>query len=337
MTRLIFLCFENIYRWKKLKSHELSFILLLFITVLMLIYCTEDFTSPPQKKLNDITNPPGGQIIKLGINSKGDFFSATETGLYISTDEGSNWDTIYTRYGIYDLLITLNDILFFTYSSFDSFNLLRSYDNGRTWDYFQPPHLNGGLYETKDGNIFSYGQDGLYRSSDLGETWDELYTGLLYCVCAPNDTLIIIAVPGTFNGQIVYSTDNGSSWNSTHYAVTVLEFYNYDSFVFAGGSFGDEGGGGVHKSSDEGITWESCGLDQTSVSSFVTNKQNELFIGTSEGIYFTDDDGSTWQIVLSDSAVTTLMKDGKSFLYAGTMYGTFLRSTDNGMSWHNGK
>lgn len=318
-----------------MKSHKLSFIVLIFVTVLMITFCTEDSTSPPEEELNDITNPPGGYIIKLAINSQGDFFAATATGLFCSTNKGSKWNTVYINFGITDLLVTTSDVLFISYFSFDSSTLLRSFDNGNSWESLPSPRLNSSLYESEGGNIYSYGEDGLYKSTDLGDTWEVFYDMHTSNVLIHNDSIIIIGIPGEFIGQIIYSTDNGISWDSTGYNINVLAFYEYDSLIFVGGSFGDEGGGGVHKSTDDGLNWESCGLNQTSVSSFVTNKQNKSFIGTSEGIYFTEDEGATWQNILTDSVVTTLMKDEKGFLYAGTIYGTFIRSTDNGMTWHN--
>lgn len=317
----------------------------LLIPIVLLIYClvnscTENATiGPPQEEINDITSPQCQWINVLEVNSSGDFFAATSNGLFHSNDNGSSWNLITFPFAgikdINELKIASNNYIYVPFYSLNASYLLRSTDNGNTWTEIRSTlGFISSIEEDQNGNIY-YCEHGLYKSSDEGNSWHQLYNEGVYDVIVPNDTMIIIGVPGTFTGHLMYSPNNGSTWQTTSYNVTVLEFYKYGTIIFVGGVFGDEGGGGVHKSTDEGINWESCGLGFNSVTSFITNKLNQLFIGTDEGIYFTDDEGTSWQNVLSDSVVTTLMRDSKNYLYAGTNNGSFLRSTDNGITWHN--
>ncbi len=311
-----------------------------FISIILLIFCmitscSEKSTNPPEKELNDITNPPGGYVNEIAINSRGDFFASTWNGIFRSTDYGSSWDTVRGGMNVTELKITADDVIFISFYIFNAPEILRSSDNGITWTQLTSPVLFiSSIEEDRNGNIYVCGT-GLYKSTDKGNTWEEIYQWSVYDAFIPNDSTILIGIPGTFSGQILYSSDNGSSWDSTGHNVNVSAFYRYGSFIFTGGFFGDEGGGGVHKSTNGGINWEALGLYQTSITSFITNKLNQLFIGTDKGIYFTEDAGVTWQNVLADSVVTTLTRDSKNYLYAGTNKGTFLRSTDNGMTWHN--
>ena len=317
---------------KTIKFHFLPIIFFLLI----IISCSEKSTNQPEEELNDITNPPGIYLYKLVINSSGDFFSASRPYLSISTDRGTSWDTLVNPI-VEDVYITSNDYIFISRIITNANVLFRSSDSGNSWTPVLTRYLQLILTkEDQDGNIYAYGEN-LVKSSDSGNSWEAIYYSDVREVCIPNNSTIVIGVPGTstLTGQIVYSTNNGINWDSTGYNVNVREFYLYGSLIFAGGRIHNEVGGGVHKSSDNGVTWTSCGLEQTTVSSFVTDNQQRLFIGTSKGIYFTADEGEAWQNVLPDSSVTTLMNDKKGFLYAGTTNGTFLRSTDNGRSWHN--
>jgi photosystem II stability/assembly factor-like uncharacterized protein len=322
-----------------MKRNEIIIPIILLICCLI-TSCSERSTNPPVvEELNDIASPPCRWINVLEINSKGDFFAATSDGLFHSTDNGSSWSLItFPFFGFNDineLKIASNDYIYLPYYSINASYLFHSTDNGNTWTLYEAAGWISSIEEDQYGNIY-FCESGLYKSSDEGGSWQRIYQGGVDDVCIPNDTMLLIGVRGGyFTGHLEYSTDMGSNWHNTSYNVTVLEFYNYNSIIFVGGMWGDEGGGGIHKSTDGGISWQLCGFGLNSVTSFVTSNQNKLFIGTDVGIYFTADNAVTWQNVLSDSFVTTLMRDSKDFLYAGTNHGSFLRSTDNGMTWQN--
>jgi photosystem II stability/assembly factor-like uncharacterized protein len=317
------------------------FFVLIILLICCLVYCcTEKSTNPPPPpppdELNDINNPPGTYINKLAINSIGDIFAATSDGIFISTNRGSRWDTLRLPPAVSILKLTANDVIFISYYSLNASTLLCSKDNGSSWTSLPHPLFFLLSIETDiSGNIYISGVGGLFKSTDLGNNWEQLYNRNTYELCILNDSTFVIGIPGSFVGEILYSSDYGNSWDSTDHHVNVIEFYKYNSIILAGGSWGDEGGGGVHKSTDGGICWQSSSLERNSVSSFITNNLNQIFIGTDAGIYFTDDQGTSWQNVLADSVITTLVRDSKDYLYAGTNEGTFLRSTDNGMTWHN--
>jgi photosystem II stability/assembly factor-like uncharacterized protein len=323
-----------------LKSHKLSYVLLSLITVLILTFCTEDSTNPPEEELNDITNPPGGYINEIGINSHGDFFAATHEGLFISTDRGSTWwsktELVDIGTSVTEIKITSDDYIFISYIKSGISHILRSSDNGNTWISLNSTMtLIHQFEEDLYGNIYVAG-DGLHKSSDKGNTWEVLYTdNHIFDVFFPDTNSIIIGISFDFPGQILYSFDRGITWDSTGYQIHVASFYSHNSILFAGGvSSSLYGGGGIHKSTDGGKSWSVSGLSYASTSTFITNRQNQLFIGTGSGIFFTSNEGTTWENTV-DTVAFTFMKDTNGFLYAGTIWGNFIRSTDNGFSWHN--
>ncbi|MBK9099009.1 MAG: hypothetical protein IPM14_12980 [bacterium] len=323
-----------------MKSHKLSFILLSLITVLILTFCTEDSTNPPEEELNDITNPPGGYINEIGINSQGDFFAATHEGLFISTDRGSTWHSqtllIDSITSVTEIKITSDDYVFISYIKSGNSHILRSSDNGNTWiSLSSTMTLIHQFEEDLYGNIYVAG-DGLHKSSDKGNTWEVLYTdNHIFDVFFPDTSSIIIGISFDFPGQILYSSDRGITWDSTGYQIHVASFYSHNSMLFAGGvSSSIYGGGGIHKSVDGGKSWSLSGLGTASTTQYITNRINKLFIGTGYGIFSTSDDGESWTHTV-DTVAISYMKDRLGYLYAGTIWGNFIRSTDDGNSWHN--
>jgi len=322
---------------------KLFFILLSFITVLILTSCNEDSINHPNDKLNDITNPPGGYINKFAINSQGSFFVSNSVGIFRSIDEGSTWEqlplSINGLLHVYDIEITEDDFIFalsYFVSSGSIWKIIRSTDNGNTWTELSLISDWLTAIETDSyGDIYACGR-GIFKSTDKGNTWEEFYDGNVYNICFPKDSTVVIGISGFYVGEILYSTNGGNDWQSTGYFNDLITFYYLDSIIFAGCNNGYESGGGISKSTDWGASWNSVALyERTPVGSFVSNSLNQVLSGSFLGIHLSTDKGETWQNVLLDSVVTTLMRDRKGFIYAGTSSGTFLRSTDNGISWHN--
>jgi photosystem II stability/assembly factor-like uncharacterized protein len=301
---------------------------LLTITVIAITSCDEESINIPIE-LNDITNPPGSYINKLAINSQGDFFAVTPAGLFTSTDRGTSWDTLVNLTD--DILITADDYIIIQRYMPNGTALYRSSNNGNSWtEILIDEFYIASITDDKNGNIYVCGSI-LRKSSDKGNTWEIIFQDNVFSACITNSNNIVIGIQGDFVSQILVSSDNGISWDSTGYSINFPTFIESTAVLYAGEKAGD----GVYKSFDEGFTWEFCGLTQGAVLSFVLNRLNKLIAGTSKGIYLTEDEGRTWQNVLADTEVTTLMKDKLGYLYAGTTRGAFLRSTDNGKTWHN--
>lgn len=313
------------------------FPLILLLVFVVSFSCSERSTNPPEQ-INDITNPPGAWINALAVNSNGDFFAGTSQGLFKSSDKGTTWHaTTISGVNIEIVKVLSNDVIITASAPvFNSVDFKKSTDDGTTWNSLQldTPHCFS-LEEDQQGNIYACIAFGLFKSTDEGESWVSIYPTSVFSVSFPTDSMIIIGVPGDFVGEIKYSTDTGTTWQSTGYNANVYKFFRLDQYIFAGSGWGDEGGSGVHRSADNGLFWLPSGLEAYTVSSFTSNKFNHLICGTNNGIYLSITFGNSWENVLQDSAVTTLMRDGNNFLYAGTFSGTFLRSTNDGMTWRN--
>ncbi|MBM2846846.1 MAG: uncharacterized protein HW407_2158, partial [Bacteroidetes bacterium] len=129
-----------------------------------------------------------------------------------------------------------------------------SQDNGSTWLRIVVPGAFHALCTNSAGEIYAAGDDGVYRSTDIGLNWDvvglvdeqvtEIIVGL-------DDQLVAAGIP---NGIFV-SADNGSSWINTYPQMndTVVTGFTHNS---TGDLFAATCRKGVLRSMDGGYTWE---------------------------------------------------------------------------------
>src|SRR6266849_2940626 len=98
-------------------------------------------------------------------------------------------------------------------------------------------------------------------------------------------------------------------------------------------------GGGVFKSTDGGVNWNSTNLTNVIISALAISPQAPtiLYAGTiSSGARISADGGKTWTSTgLTVVGVVSLAIDPKAptTLYAGTQGGGVFKSTDGGASW----
>ena len=190
---------------------------------------------------------------------------------------------------------------------------------GYVWELEASPDFQN------DGTIFaSTDGAGVLRSTDRGDTWDNVSAGL---------------------------------GHRSIRALAVSPAYGADSTVFAGGP------DGVYKSVDGGVTWQRSveGLDNPRVLALGVSPSfaddSTVFAGVSDGLYRSTDGGSSWQrategltgaTVVSiefspgferDSTVFAGMLGERviSYMWGALRYvtppGGVFRSTDGGVTW----
>jgi photosystem II stability/assembly factor-like uncharacterized protein len=216
-----------------------------------------------------------------------------------------------------------------------------SNDDGDTWtqlidsDWF--PVINDILIDQEDNIYLStwYGA-GIYKSENNGVNWEGKGLGLSNEV----PTFLSINSEGTiyagqfWGGGIDYSLNGGDEWLPTNYpassGVKGLGISMTD-YIFTDGGFYSTDGGNTWITKNDGLP-DHVLINQVC---YTYNMDNEIFLGTVEGIYYLSSLNSSWEKVLSTSGyVSDIIVTSDNSIYAGTNEGVFY-SSNNGQDWQN--
>jgi len=174
---------------------------------------------------------------------------------------------------------------------------------------FHPTDVNT-LYAATAGG-------GLWKTTNGGNSWQPLTDGL------PNLNISDVSIHPT-NPNIIYiltgDADGGGDIGSG--------FGKYST--------------GVLKSLDGGITWNYTGLkwnetDEKLGYKLIMHPSNfsVLMVASTDGIYYTENSGSSWELVLPGERVYDIefMPNNGLVVYAGASGGKFFKSTNGGVDW----
>jgi photosystem II stability/assembly factor-like uncharacterized protein len=280
-------------------------------------------------------------IVAIG----GRLFIGTNDSLYYSDDLGDTWVTKSLTNETYrgaEYLSASEDMIYAASGT----ELFKSSDKGDNWIPVRN-NLNYGtvfsiisyqdrLYACTDGwkNFTTYG-DGLYYSSDNGDTWvRQGLEGLaVYSVLFKDDFIFA----GT-NGGLYRSDDGGLSWMNK--GSEVLKGKHVYQLNLIGENIIIPHSGGYYKSTDWGESWTIIDniLPKDQFNNVVLVDDDFIIAGLSKSIYLSFDKGETWEersngIPQTDIKVEAIEYiDGTIFL--GTTYGIYV-SMDKGLNWQS--
>jgi len=266
------------------------------------------------------------------VISNDNIIAATETGdVFLSTDNGNYWEIINSqiKYRIMKSLMIDSNSIFIGCSSKYAFpdeygkdnsgGIFFSSDNGKSWKNkgFLGKSVNTILKVSN--NILIGTGDGIYLSTDMGDTW--ISKGLsedIYTIAINKDNIWV----GTDKG-IYLSTDMGDTWISKGLSEYIFTIAINEDNIWVGTDKG------IYLSTDMGDTWISKGLSEY-IFTIAINEDN-IWVGTDKGIYLSTDMGDTWiSKGLSEDIYTIAIN--KDNIWVGTYKGIYL-STDMGDTW----
>jgi photosystem II stability/assembly factor-like uncharacterized protein len=242
-------------------------------------------------------------------------YAGTFQGIYVSSDSGENWDTLWTAQSdtIVYSLATINNWIF---AGTRNGGLLRSSNGGQNWFL-----LNNGLpaFNIRGIEIVA---------NDLGDT-------------------VIFA--GTAGGGIYKSSNFGVSWLPANNGLTnfyIFSFIALDNSTSEVQIFAASIGDGIYKSTDLGNSWVTSnnGLTSIDVRVFTSNTfsgTTNLFAGTHNGgMYMSTNAGDSWTQINNGlvsnyiwALTSTPGNSASPKIFAGLMMGGVYKSTNNGMLW----
>lgn len=207
--------------------------------------------------------------------------------------------------------------------------------------------------------------DGAYRSHNGGQNWTRLssvttqanehklaYDGLTnptadltptVAVCQANPNIVYLTQWG---GGVYHSTDGGNTWQQRNNGLQDQWLYdlaispNNCDIVYAATNEG-----GVYKTVNGGASWQAqnSGLGNLATRSLVIAPSiaNRLFVGTTSGVYRSDNAAGSWVATgsLPDKRVKSLavLPDNADAIYAGLDDQGVYVSTNSGATWQSRK
>ncbi|NOY50857.1 MAG: exo-alpha-sialidase [Chlorobi bacterium] len=177
--------------------------------------------------------------------------------------------------------------------------------------------------------------DGLYRSTDFGETWDFVLNcnnhGIISIDINPQGD-IFIGKLGFDNFQASY--DNGDTWtilNRPPYTtgnITKIHCQGNDTIYI--GTW-EDGGGLLSRSTDGGYSWDSLFLSQVNpgdhITDIVISSGGDIYLSimgyfnNTGGVYRSVDNGNTWEFLgLMNHQVGAMAINSNNEIFTGDWY-----------------
>lgn len=257
-------------------------------------------------------DPNNPNIIWAGTRSSGDF------GVFKSVDGGDSWQRKVT--GISSVLDGFED----TNLVFRGFTV----EPGNSSVVYAQAELQTG----EMGRTFSKVHGRVFKSTDGGESWSEIWTGqnlARYLIVDPEETNTLYLSTGIFDVEaansncdgntiddlggegVLKSTDGGTTWQAVSvglddpYVGTLRMHPNNSQILYAGGVANDACQnaeipliGGVYRTTNGAETWERLGANTMvgpiSAVNFAPSNPDIVYAGFENAIYVSQDGGETW-------------------------------------------
>lgn len=290
-------------------------------------------------------NPAWGFVFEggllAGFNANGwKIFRSFDDGLTWSNDQDPGLSLGFTFFGNDD------DHLYAGRSG----ELWRSLIQGNTWELISDTsflaHTNVPIenrikfYHFQD-QLFAASYDGLHRSSDSGESWQELEEGIVNVgirdVMVRHETVLCAGYSG------LYRLPLSGEWSedlSEQFPISknlVLRLSEIEEDLYAGAKWK------LYRSTDTGQTWQAASPFLIDFFTEVIKVGNDLVSASSFGIWRSADDGISWMHsseglgyidwdIEVHPFLDALIQVGDTLLTSGSQSWLF-RSTDGGHHW----
>jgi photosystem II stability/assembly factor-like uncharacterized protein len=273
----------------------------------------------------------GGLYYSLASNNTTVYAGVYDSGVYKSTNNGFSWEKANLSLTVFSLAVNGSNIFAGTPTG-----IYRSTNDCQTWSLvLNESNLTHNSIVTKGVIIFAGSTNGLYRSTDNGQTWNIIHNqGEVYSVIL-NGNNILAAVSYS---RIFSSTDNGQNWTQLPGPLIgvsgIISLAANGSTILAGTAWSGNGNG-VYRTTNNGINWTrtlSSLIFNGDINSLLTNGTN-VFAG-GNGIYNSTNFGQNWtQTHFNGHSIISILASGTNIYTGISEEGGAYHSTDNGQSW----
>ncbi len=248
------------------------------------------------------TNGPFGGIINdISKDSKGNYYAASDAGLFMSNDNCEHWNKVnipgFANDGMSEIFMHPSGRMFI--SGWNS-NLYISDPNISTWEVTP---LKRQINIDSHGNLYGVNQNSIFVSSDIGKSWNKLadFNHYISYFCMVNDSDLVVAAD-----TIYYSDDKGKTWHKSDVA------FNWDSgfIIDANKNIYFIAEWNIYKSNDNGKSWKvikdhMAAADPNHQYYYIyrvfVDKNNVIYTCTNKDLISSSDGGATWSVIGSVS------------------------------------
>ncbi|HSD64022.1 MAG TPA: T9SS type A sorting domain-containing protein [Ignavibacteriaceae bacterium] len=278
----------------------------------------------------------GDIITSMTTLGRSQVFASTYEGVFVSTDQGSNWTSISNGLNPPSVhaLKVFSDKMF---AGVGKNGADFSTDQGANWYPCDTSLANPYIFDflELDGNVFAASGNGIYKSTDNGDTWVREAKGIHSTDAKSFLNLDPLIIVGTYECGAFSSPDSGKTWHpytNMNLARGVIRFAE-GSALFAATN-----ANGLLRSRDGGVTWQQVLTSVSDLYYFTVAAHGNTVLAASysSGAFRSTDDGTTWTSIGSSLIDPDI--DNFTFIdstiYAATTYTGFIfRSTDDGITW----
>jgi photosystem II stability/assembly factor-like uncharacterized protein len=292
-------------------------------------------------------------VLCIGVGSGVVYFGCDANGVFKTTDQGNTWTE--TNRGLNNCQVpalALNSSNPNVIYAGTTSGLFKTTDGGTQWVLMpaSSTKTEGLAIDPSDPNVL-YSVPTALKSSDAGETWENISSGLidpfnlqsiLVHAIAVNPISPNILYAGSFSG-IFKTTNRGRKWTKISFDLGRQDVFSLaidptnPSIVYAGSSL-------LHKSTDGGASWNRS-IDISSTGSITSiavdpTQTSVLYIGAQGGAFASTDAGAHWTRLAVHTETRSFQvpavavsSSSPNILYAGTLGGGVFRSGDRGTTW----
>ena len=299
------------------------------------------------------TNGPYGAFaLALACDSMGIIYTGTMTqGLYKSNDGGNSWIGIGLEgKSVNSVLVLSSQIIFTTTDE----GLYQTDNGGNTWSLNNISYSANTLCKTQSGAILLGTNQEIYRSTDIGITWQNT-TGNIPNVKVTSISIdsvgYLFAAAG--NTGILVSNDDGISWiqsntglpGNDHPVKVVFAKDDINIFAYIATPTNYISTlAGVYNSTNHGVSWNQKSY-LIPISEFAISPEGFLLAGVytdysgynpfNNGIYYSTNLGSSWSQFPNQNSfnVRAILTTSEGYIISGNYYSGIFISNDNGNSW----
>jgi photosystem II stability/assembly factor-like uncharacterized protein len=250
----------------------------------------------------------------------------TTGGVFITDNNGASWSAVSDLIGYYThSILAVGNTVYVSSQSGENF---KSVDGGISWT----PILAGSFvrrFLAIDNTVFALTIDGkLFKIDGNSSVATLLSTGLtgVSSIAIKGSRIFL----GTSASGMYSSTDMGSTWNPVHtgFSGSIFQIESSGSMILA--RLFSSGTLSLIISTDDAVTWKSTGISSGIICLGAIN--SKFFLGTSQGVLTSTDNGDTWNPFNGLPIGTGGLVANSSGFYFGTSLGVHY-STDTGLSW----